>query len=120
MKAKEAIGILRNAAFLGTEKDCQKIEDAINVIEKYLEKFRWHPYPEEKPEKEAYYLCKFNGQYGAYHDVCKWVNDLYKLDKYDFPDRQGVSGFAILDREYGWEEYEPDAWMPITWNGERR
>ena len=116
MTAKEAIGILRNAEFLGTEKDLQKIEDAINVIEKCLEKFRWHwhPYPDEKPCKEAYYLCKFNRQYGAYYDVCKWVNDLYKLDKYDFSDRQGVSGFAILDREYGWGEYEPDAWMPIT------
>lgn len=113
MTAKEAISVLRNAAFLGTDKDMEKIEAAINVIEKYLEKFRWHPYPDEKPYKEAYYLCKFNWQDGAWYSVCKWANDLYKLDKYDFPDQRWISGFAICDREYGWEKYEPDAWMPI-------
>lgn len=113
MSPKEAISILRNVAFLGTEKDLQKMEDAINVIEKCLEKFRWHPYPDEKPCKEAYYLCKFDWQNEVYYSVCKWVNDLYKLDKYDFPDQRGIPGFAIYDSEYGWGKYEPDAWMPI-------
>lgn len=113
MDINDAIIILRARMKSLIRKIDAPEREALQMAISVMEKCKWHPYPDEKPCKEAYYLCKFNWQYGAYNRVCKWVNDLYKLDKYEFSDRQGVSGFAVLDREYGWGEYEPDAWMPI-------
>ena len=116
MKAKEAIGILRNAEFLGTEKDCQNIEDAINVIEKYLETFRWHPYPEENPDHTDSYICLYDKAKLPYHDVCRFVDDLYAFDNVDFAKykrrSKRKSGFVEFS-ECGWFQNIPDAWMPI-------
>ena len=118
MTAKEAIEILRNAAFLGTDEDREKIEAAIDMIEKYLEMFRWHPYPDEKTEKETDYLCAYYKGYHPFYEVNLWRDDLYALDKFDFAEYKGKKepGFAIYNSEYGWGECRPDAWMPIPGN----
>lgn len=119
MTAKEAISILRNAAFSETDKDMETVEAAIDLIEKHLETLRWHPYPKEKPEKVDSYLCLYDKGKLPYHDVCRFIDDLYKFDNVDFAEYRGKnkkkSGFVDFT-EYGWGECRPDAWMQIPGN----
>ena len=47
-------------------------------------------------------------------DVATYSTDLYKVDKYDFHDKRGVSGWYQLDEEYGYmETLNAIAWMPL-------
>lgn len=62
----------------------------------------WIPVKERLPEKDGKYLVTHVVSFQTRMiDVYSYANDLYKIDKYDFWDRKGKSGWYDIDREYG-------------------
>ena len=71
------------------------------------------------PEEDGDYLVKYNlrSKYGIKHlyDVMSFANDLYKIEEYDFPDKECQKGWFYYDRDYGYcEDNSVYAWKPIT------
>ena len=77
----------------------------------------WIPCQERLPEEDGEYLVLYyiRSRYKPYiYDVMSFANDLYKIDKYDFPDKKGQKGWFYCDPEYGLCEYNNVyAWMPL-------
>ena len=71
MTKKEAIYILRNAAWLGSDADRQKVEEAVEVVAKAIEALEGNGVAQER--KYTFGNDEFNLEY-AYHD-CKLVFD---------------------------------------------
>lgn len=77
---------------------------------------RWIPVTERLPEGGSYLVCKSGYGGTRYLDVLSFVEDLYRLDEYDFHHYKGQkkAGFVYYDSEYGY--YEVDSvthWMPL-------
>ena len=73
----------------------------------------WIPCSERLPEddRKQYIVQKTNGLI----DIIGFTKDAYKLDKYDFKEYKGKKKqlFFDYDVEYGYIEYECEAWMPL-------
>lgn len=75
------------------------------------EEVYWIPTKERVPDKNGEYLTL--SKKGNYY-ISSWTSNLYKLDKYDFPDKKGKSGFYRYDSEYGYyEDTDVEYWMPL-------
>lgn len=69
----------------------------------------WISVKDRLPEKNGQYLC-VSGD--AYIRTAWFSKNLYKVDKYDFINRKGKSGFYNYG-EYGYYETDVAYWMPI-------
>lgn len=77
---------------------------------------RWIPISERNPNKNGKYLVTVRGLMGEYVKVetIYYAEDLYKIDKFDFIDKQGVAGWYFFDSEWGYYEFDNVvAWMPL-------
>ncbi len=77
---------------------------------------QWIPISERLPEVNGEYLVTVRGLTGEYVkvEILYYAEDLYKIDEFDFNDKQGVSGWYNYDGEWGY--YEVDnvvAWLPL-------
>lgn len=80
---------------------------------------KWHNYSEEKPTVEGEYLtCRtnFNKINNNFYEVCKWSNNLYEVDTYEFYSKQGECGFWVYDSEVGCCLVDCDYWCEIEFN----
>ncbi len=73
----------------------------------------WIPCSERLPEddKKQYIVQKTNG----FIDILGFTKDAYKLDRYDFEEYKGKKKqlFYDYDSEYGYTEWECEAWQPL-------
>ena len=77
---------------------------------------RWIPVTERVPKKGSYLVCKSGYGGTRYLDVLSFVEDLYRLDEYDFRHYAGQkkAGFVYYDSEYGYCEVDSVThWMPL-------
>ena len=73
----------------------------------------WIPCSERLPDndKKQYIVQKTNGSI----DILGFTKDAYKLDRYDFAEYKGKKKqlFYDYDSEYGYTEWECEAWQPL-------
>lgn len=96
-------------------KDRVQLQKYIDAI-KALEQTRWIPISERNPNKNGKYLVTVRGLMGEYVKVetIYYAEDLYKIDKFDFIDKQGVAGWYFFESEWGYYEFDNVvAWMPL-------
>ena len=63
------------------------------------------------PKENGRYLVSFED--GSI-DILRFAKDLYKIDKYDFDDCKGKSGWYFYDSEYGYALFKKVvAWMNL-------
>lgn len=78
---------------------------------------RWIPVEARLPEDKQKCLLTLSCFQSSrkYVVVGTYVTDLYSVNKYDFADKKGVSGWYYRDSEYGYIEYDSRviAWMPL-------
>lgn len=98
MTNKEAADILRLMP-----KQSEAIKKAIEV----LERTKWH---KEPPTEESEYLVKAKGCY--FNDIVHYSKNLYKVDKYDFPNKKRAGWYAY-DSECGYYEVYVECWTYI-------
>lgn len=97
------------------EKRLNTLNDAISIVNELAEEYKggWTPCSERLPEDDTkqYIVQKTNG----FIDILGFTKDAYKLDKYDFAEYKGKKKqlFYDYDSEYGYIEYECEAWMPL-------
>ena len=80
----------------------------------------WIPVTEKLPDKNDNYLCMIRFTKDLYLPmILGYAKSLYKLSKYDFPDKKGKGGWFDHDGEYGYfENTDVVAWMPLpTYKG---
>ena len=95
-------------------------DEALDMAIQALEQTRWIPVTEKLPDKSDNYLCMIRFTKGRYLPMISgYAKSLYKLSKYDFPDKKGKGGWFGHDSEYGYyENTDVVAWMPIpTYKG---
>lgn len=76
----------------------------------------WVPCDERLPEKDGEYLCQRNSIYCDMMEVCRFSNNLFKIDDYDFYEyrREKKKGFYGYSGEWGYYEInDVIAWMPL-------
>ena len=73
----------------------------------------WISVKDKLPKKDGKYLCVVDGIIHLYIKVCSYTNNLYSVDKYDFYDGKGESGFYNLDTEYGYYREKVSYWMKL-------
>ena len=92
--------------------------DAADTIEELSEKLAvgkggWISCSEKLPEDDTkeYIVQKTNG----FIDILGFTKDAYKLSRYDFPEYKGNKKpiFYDWDSEYGYCEWECEAWQPL-------
>jgi hypothetical protein len=66
MTIDQAIYILNNTAWLGTEKDRANIEQAVWMVKNVIERSKWIPCSERLPERKGEYLVTYR--------PCYWDN----------------------------------------------
>ena len=76
----------------------------------------WISVKDRLPDRDGEYLCVsldvFFGK--KFIEVHNFTKNLYKVDKYDFKDEKGKSGFYGYDREYGYFQIgNVTHWMPL-------
>ena len=90
-------------------------DDAKNIVQEVAEEYNggWIPCSERLPEddKKQYIVQKTNG----FIDILGFTKDAYKLDRYDFAEYKGKNKqlFYEYDSEYGYIEWECEAWQPL-------
>ena len=98
-------------------EDCGRcgFMQSIEIVNELAEEYNggWIPCSRELPEYDTkqYIVQKTNGLI----DILGFTKDAYKLDKYDFREYKGKKKplFYDYDSEYGYIEYECEAWMPL-------
>ena len=83
----------------------------------FKEARRWHSVKDLPKLDNRQYFIKTKTRFGDItYGVAWYAKDLYQVDKHDFVDKKGVSGFYYADLEYGFIDYEPHeilGWMEI-------
>ena len=85
------------------------------IVQEVAEEYNnsWIPCSERLPEddKKQYIVQKTNG----FIDILGFTKDAYKLDRYDFAEYKGKNKqlFYEYDSEYGYIEWECEAWQPL-------
>jgi len=101
-----------NAVCYVTSDDADVLKEAIKALE---QEPRWIPVSEKLPNKNGKYLTTIDRCMGGKCvELLDFALDLFKIDKFDFNDKKGVSGWYVYDAEWGY--YEVDnvvAWMPL-------
>ena len=74
----------------------------------------WIPVTERLPIQEGEYLVTVNNIGGRpFRSIVRWANNLYNVDRYDFPFAKR-KGWYYYDSEWGYcEETDVIAWMPL-------
>ena len=94
--------------------DVESIAD--HLIENGVVVPQWTSVKDRLPETNGKYLCAeysktFKKQY---LNVSRFARDLYKVDKHDFCDEKGKSGFYGYSSEWGYfKESDITHWMPL-------
>ena len=76
---------------------------------------QWIPCSERLPQDRQKCLICVNCKNGKYViDIASYAIDLFKVNKYDFWDEVGKSGWYYLNAEYGYcKVLNVIAWMPL-------
>lgn len=88
---------------------------ALKIVQEVAEEYKggWIACSERLPEddKKQYIVQKTNG----FIDILGFTKDAYKLDRYDFAEYKGKNKqlFYEYDSEYGYIEWECEAWQPL-------
>ena len=91
------------------------LERASRLVKEVAEEYKggWIPCSERLPEddKKQYIVQKTIG----FIDILGFTKDAYKLDRYDFAEYKGKKKqlFYDYDSEYGYTEWECEAWQPL-------
>ena len=97
------------------------LSDIKKTIQEVTEEYNggWIPCSERLPDndKKQYIVQKTNG----FIDILGFTKDAYKLDRYDFEEYKGKKKqlFYDYDSEYGYTEWECEAWqhLPVPFKG---
>jgi hypothetical protein len=76
----------------------------------------WVSVNDRLPDKEGKYLCaEYSKQFNKHSiKVFNFAFNLYKVDKYDFSNCKGISGFYEYDAEWGYSYFRNVThWMPL-------
>ena len=90
-------------------------DNSIKIVQEVAEEYNggWIACSERLPEddKKQYIVQKTNG----FIDILGFTKDAYKLDRYDFAEYKGKKKqlFYDYDSEYGYIEWECEAWQPL-------
>ena len=88
-----------------------KLIEILKLTEQYSN--GWIPCSERLPDndRKQYIVQKTNGLI----DILGFTKDAYKLDRYDFAEYKGKKKqlFYDYDSEYGYSEWECEAWQPL-------
>ena len=88
---------------------------AIEIVKQEAEQYNngWIPCSERLPDndKKEYIVQKTNG----FIYILGFTKDAYKLSRYDFAEYKGKKKqlFYDYDSEYGYTEWECEAWQPL-------
>ena len=91
------------------------IDKAIEIVKQEAEQYNngWIPCSERLPDndKKEYIVQKTNG----FIYILGFTKDAYKLSRYDFAEYKGKKKqlFYDYDSEYGYTEWECEAWQPL-------
>ena len=91
------------------------LERAIEIVKEVAEEYNggWIPCNERLPDndKKEYIVQKTNG----FIYILGFTKDAYKLSRYDFAEYKGKKKqlFYDYDSEYGYTEWECEAWQPL-------
>ena len=91
------------------------LERAIKIVKEVAEEYNggWIPCCERLPDndKKEYIVQKTNG----FIYILGFTKDAYKLSRYDFAEYKGKKKqlFYDYDSEYGYTEWECEAWQPL-------
>ena len=91
------------------------LERAIKIVKEVAEEYNggWIPCSERLPDndKKEYIVQKTNG----FIYILGFTKDAYKLSRYDFAEYKGKKKqlFYDYDSEYGYTEWECEAWRPL-------
>ena len=91
------------------------VDDAIEIVKQEAEQYNngWIPCSERLPDndKKEYIVQKTNG----FIYILGFTKDAYKLSRYDFAEYKGKKKqlFYDYDSEYGYTEWECEAWQPL-------
>ena len=70
---------------------------------KNIIQYEWHPVS-KPPEKSGKYLVTLKYLTHKTLEIVHYSTNLYKVDKYDFPDKKNIPGWYNYDGEYGYYE----------------
>ena len=99
----------------GDYKFNNAIDKAKQIVQEVAEEYNggWIACGERLPDndKKQYIVQKTNG----FIDILGFTKDAYKLSKYDFAEYKGKKKqlFYEYDSEYGYIEWECEAWQPL-------
>lgn len=91
------------------------LERASRLVKEVAEEYNggWIACSERLPDndKKQYIVQKTNG----FIDILGFTKDAYKLDRYDFAEYKDKKKqlFYDYDSEYGYSEWECEAWQPL-------
>lgn len=95
MTNKEAIEYgVEQLKFLGG-RHAEFVQKAIESLSKEI-------WISSTPTEEKAYLVKKVVFDSVIYDVCKWSNNLFEVDEYDFGEYKGIGGFYDYDSEFGY------------------
>lgn len=88
----------------------RQIAEWLKELKQLREQTRWIPV-DTSPKQSERYLAQT-----SYNSMCVlgYAKNLYEVDKFDFCDDKGKSGWYDYDSEYGYYEIDDVvAWMPL-------
>lgn len=113
-----------------TQRDVDKLldltdENPMGRTEAYIklqqyedleENSRWNDYSIVKPTDENKYYLVYTRKFGnvGFYTLAKYANNLYDVDRFDFYDEKGKSGFYYFDSEFGYLTIECMYWVEIV------
>lgn len=84
--------------------------DCTEVCDKAIDALKRNEWHTEPPTEEGLYLI--HPELGVFQ-TARYSKDLYKVDKYDFPDKRKCAGWYKYDSEWGYYEVNVIAWTYI-------
>ena len=91
------------------------LERASRLVKEVSEEHNggWIPCSDRLPDNDNYILISFENF--SFIDILGFTKDAYKLDRYDFAEYKDKKKqlFYDYDSEYGYSEWECEAWQPL-------